>query len=61
MAKKNGEIKTKSENKQAIFNFIRINRAATRQDIYVKLGLSLPTIKQGIEFLEKEYPEHAVL
>lgn len=54
MAKKNGEIKTKSENKQAIFNFIRINKAATRQDIYVKLGLSLPTIKQGIEFLEKE-------
>ncbi len=54
MAKRTGEIRTKSENKQAIYNFIRQKGPVTRQDIYINLGLSLPTIKQGIEFLEKE-------
>lgn len=53
MTKRTGEVKTKPENKQAIYNFIRSNGSATKQDLYVNLGLSLPTIKQGIEFLER--------
>lgn len=54
MSKKTSEIETKSENKQAVYRFIRTNESATKQDIYIGLGLSLPTIKQSLEFLEKE-------
>lgn len=52
MGKRKSEIETKSENKQAVYRFIQMNDLATKQDIYMGLGLSLPTIKQSIEFLE---------
>lgn len=52
MGKRKSEIETKSENKQAVYRFIQMNNSATKQDIYMGLGLSLPTIKQSIEFLE---------
>lgn len=54
MAKSSREIRTKSENKQAVYRFILHNGPVTRQDIFSGLGLSLPTIKQALEFLEKE-------
>lgn len=54
MSKRANEVKTKSENKQAIYRFLLENGPATKQDIYIGLGLSLPTIKQGLEFLEQE-------
>ena len=54
MPRHTGEVKTKSENKQAIYRFILRNGASTKQDIYTGLELSLPTIKQGLELLEKE-------
>lgn len=53
MPKRSTEVKTKSENKQAIYRFIEEHESATKQDIYTGLGLSLPTIKQGLEFLEQ--------
>ena len=52
MSKRKTEIETKSENKQAVYRFIQMNNSATKQDLYMGLGLSLPTIKQSIEFLE---------
>lgn len=55
MAKRTIDVKTKSENKQAIYRFIQEHETATKQDIYAGLGLSLPTIKQGLEFLEQEH------
>lgn len=52
MRRRKSDIETKSENKQAVYRFIQMNESATKQEIYTGLGLSLPTIKQSIEFLE---------
>ncbi len=51
---KTSTIETKSENKQAVLRYIQKFPASTRQDLYVGLGLSLPTIKQAIEYLLTE-------
>ncbi len=51
MAKMKKQVRTKSENKQAIYRYILNKGNVTRQDIFIDLGLSLPTIKQAIEFL----------
>ena len=53
MAKKASEVETKSENKQAVYRYIQKKGAATRQELYAGLGLSLPTIKQSLEYLER--------
>lgn len=53
MARKAAEIETKSENKQAVYRYIQEKGSATRQELYSGLGLSLPTIKQSLEFLER--------
>ncbi len=53
MAKKASEVETKSENKQAVYRYIQEKGPATRQDLYAGLGLSLPTIKQSLEYLER--------
>lgn len=52
MAKKTNTVETKSENKQAVFRYILNHETATKQDLYIGLGLSFPTIKQCMEFLE---------
>ena len=52
MPKKRAEIETKSENKQAVYRFIQKHGSATRQELFVSLGLSLPTIKQALAYLE---------
>lgn len=52
MAKKEAGVATKPENKQAVFRYILNRTAATKQDLYVDLGLSFPTIKQCLELLE---------
>lgn len=52
MARRTGEVETKSENKQSVFRYILNHGSATRQELYTGLGLSLPTIKQALEFLE---------
>lgn len=52
MKKKPSNIETKSENKQAVYRFIHTHGSATRQELFINLGLSLPTIKQSLEFLE---------
>ena len=54
MNEKNTAIVTKSENKQAVYRYIMRNPRSTRQDLFIGLGLSLPTIKQSISFLESE-------
>lgn len=51
MAKPQSDVKTKSENKQAIFRYILNHKGATKQKLFTSLGLSLPTIKQGLETL----------
>ena len=52
MPKAQSDVKTKSENKQAIFRFLLNGGAATRQQLFTALNLSLPTIKQALETLE---------
>lgn len=46
------EIKT--QNRQLIYHYIRAHEPVSKQDIVVGLGLSLPTVTQNIQFLEKE-------
>lgn len=51
--KTRGVKEIKSENKQAVYRYILTHEASTKQDIYMGLGLSLPTIKVCLEFLEE--------
>ncbi|MDO4338186.1 MAG: ROK family protein [Eubacteriales bacterium] len=55
MAKKTNTVETKSENKQAVFRYILNHGTATKQDLYIGLGLSFPTIKQCMGFLEDNH------
>lgn len=48
-------VETKSENKQAVFRYILNHDAVTKQDLYIGLGLSFPTIKQCMEFLSSSH------
>ncbi len=45
-------IETKAENKQAVLRYLMKNGPSTKQEIYAGSGLSLPTIKQALEYLE---------
>ena len=49
-----GRVQTRPENKQAVYRFILSHESATRQELCVGLGLSLPTIRQSLDFLEAE-------
>lgn len=55
MAKRETGVMTKSENKQAVLRYILNHTAVTKQDLYVDLGLSFPTIKQCMELLEADH------
>jgi predicted NBD/HSP70 family sugar kinase len=52
MNKNAKEVVTKSENIQAVYRYIFESGSATRQELYIGSGLSLPTIKLAIEKLE---------
>ncbi|MGI6070153.1 MAG: ROK family protein [Blautia sp.] len=43
----------KIQNRQLIYHFIRNHEPVSKQDIVVGLGLSLPTITQNLQFLER--------
>lgn len=44
----------KRQNRNAVYQFIRENGPVSKQEIVVKLNLSLPTVTQNLEYLEKE-------
>ena len=46
------EIKIK--NRQLIYQYIRTNQQASKQDIVVALQLSLPTVTQNLEYLKEQ-------
>lgn len=52
---KHSDIKTKSENIESLFRYILKNGSATKQDLHTSLGLSLPTIKQGLDTLHENH------
>lgn len=54
MPREQNDVKTKTENKQAIFRYILNHGSATKQLLFTDLGLSLPTIKQALQTLEAE-------
>ncbi len=53
MPKVNMSERIKTQNRKLIYQFIRNNEPVSKQDIVVGLGLSLPTVTQNIQFLEK--------
>lgn len=53
MLKSNSSAEIKIQNRQLIYHFIRNNEPVSKQDIVVGLGLSLPTVTQNLQFLEK--------
>ncbi len=53
MSKVNMSAKIKTQNRKRIYQYIRNNEPVSKQEIVVGLGLSLPTVTQNIQFLEK--------
>lgn len=54
MSNANISTEIKTQNRQLIYHFIRDNKLTSKQDIVVGLGLSLPTVTQNIQYLEKQ-------
>jgi len=44
----------KIQNRQLIYHYIRNHNPVSKQDLVVRLGLSLPTVTQNVQYLEKE-------
>ncbi len=51
MSKTGSEVESRSENIQAVLRYILNHDGATKQELFVHLGLSLPTIKQCLSRL----------
>lgn len=54
MPKSRSTADIKAQNRQLIYQFIRNNEPVSKQDLVVRLGLSLPTVTQNLEYLEKQ-------
>ena len=52
--KNTSTVETKAETKQSVFRYILNHGPVTKQDIYIHLGISLPTIKLTLEYLLKQ-------
>lgn len=54
MSKSRSTADIKAQNRQLIYHFVRDNEPVSKQDIVVRLELSLPTVTQNLQYLEKQ-------
>ena len=55
MSKSRSTADIKAQNRQLIYHFVRDNEPVSKQDIVVRLELSLPTVTQNLQYLEKSF------
>ena len=54
MSKSRSTADIKAQNRQLIYHFVRDNEPVSKQDTVVRLELSLPTVTQNLQYLEKQ-------